>query len=165
MPLGGKTEFLQHLDIDLEGVGLRRVIKAHLDGELLIGGVRRLEITGLGRNLGLPEGAIGDIGVKLLGIRLAAPLGAAIGTAKAGQRPDAGLALMIDDVIAIILIFRGAILIHHTGKAKPRAKIEKHRLEAADIAVRLDNRPTDGIGHSIGLADRAVEKRDRVMPF
>ena len=113
----------------------------------------------------MPESPVLDIGLELAGVRLAAAFRTAILAAESGKRSDPGLALVVHDVVAVILELGAAVVIHHAGKSQPRAQIEQHRLEAAHIAVRLDHRPADGVRHRIGLADRPVEKRDRIMPF
>ena len=100
-----QTELLQHFGVNLECIGLRGIIEPHLYGKILIGSVCLFEIARLGRDVGMPERAIFDIGIQLVRIGRAAPFLIALFTAKTGQWADAGLALMIDDIVTIILEF------------------------------------------------------------
>ena len=97
-----QTEFLQHLGVNLERIRLRGIIEPHLYGEILIGSVCLLEIACLGRDVGMPERAIFDIGIQLVRIGRTAPFLIALFTAESGQRADTGLALMIDYIVTKI---------------------------------------------------------------
>src|SRR5690242_17911755 len=108
----------------------------------------------------MPEAAMGDVLHELLRIGLAMPLLAAIGAAPAGEHADAGLALMIDDVVGIeARIFRLAIELDEARQLEPRAEIDQHVLEGPHIAIRGDHRLADRIPRGIGMADGTVEQR------
>ncbi len=161
----GEAKFLQRLDVKLNRDWLRRIEKAHIDRELLVCGVVMLEIQCLVRNVVYPEGTVIDIVFQLIRIRGAATRILRIFAPPTRQRPDARLALMIDDIIGIVLVEWGAAFIDETGKVEPRAQIDQDRLETAYIPVRLKDRPTDGITRGLRLGDRAVEQRNAVVPL
>ena len=71
----------------------------------------------------MPERPIFNIGVQLCRVWLPASLCGTGFTAETGQWPNAGVALVVDDIVAIILEFRTAIIIHHAGQAKACAQI------------------------------------------
>ena len=160
-----QTELLQHLGVNLERIRLRGIIEPHLYGKILIGSVCLLEIACLGRDIGMQERAILDIGIQLVRIGRTAPFLIALFTAESGQRADTVLALMIDDIVTIILEFWCAITVHHAGQTKPCTQIKQHRLEAAHITIRFHHRPANGIGNTVSLADRPIKQLDRVIAF
>ncbi len=67
------------------------------------------------------------------------------------------------DVVGVILELVGTILVHKTRQTEFRAKLDKRRLEAADIAVRFYYRPADAVCNCVMLANRAIEKGDTVV--
>ena len=74
----------------------------------------------------MPERPIFNIGVQLCSVGRPASLCGSGFTAEPGQWSDAGFALMVDDIVAIILEFRTAIIIHHAGQAKACAQIQQN---------------------------------------
>ena len=155
---GGKLKAAQRLDIERKQIGLRRVIDAHADGPILIGGVPRLVVIRALGDVIDEETAVFDIAVDLLGVRRPAPGVFAILTAEPGQRPNARTAFVAGDVVGVVFVFLGAILVHEPRQAKFCPQIAERRLKAAHIAVGLHHGPTDRIGGGVGLADRAVEQ-------
>ena len=89
---------------------------------------------------------------------------AAVRPAPSREHADAGLALMIDDVVGIEAgISRLAVEIDDARQTQPRAQIEHHILEGPHIAIGRHHRLADGVARGIGLADRPVEQRDAIM--
>ena len=85
-----QAEFLQRLDVELNSDRLGRIEEAHIDSELLIGGIVMLEIQCLIRNVLHPERTVIDIVFQLVCIGRAAALILSIRAAPtriAGQCP------------------------------------------------------------------------------
>ena len=130
--LGGEAEGLHLLAVKLAND--RGVIddEAHLDGIGQIVAVDVAEVLDAGRQFLAPEALVLDVAVQLIGIGLAVAGLIAVGAAPAGERPDAGAALMIDDVIGIAAgVFGLAVVVDHAGQAQARAEIEQNVLERA----------------------------------
>ena len=105
----GGLEAGERLGIELEEVGRGRVVEAHAHRPGLVGDVPRLEEGGLLRDVGGPEAAVLDVAGDLAGVRGAAALGAAVGAAPAGERADAGAALVADHVVDVVGVGRAAV--------------------------------------------------------
>ena len=105
----------------------------------------------------MPKATILDIGIKLSRMRHTAPFRGASFTAESSQRANPRLALVINNIVAIISIFGAAIIIDHARQTKPRPQIKQHRLKAAHITVGFQHRPADRISHTISLADWPIQ--------
>ena len=162
MTIGGQLEAAERLEVEVEDVGLRAVVKAQIHRPILIGSVPRFVVLCRLRNVVGEEPAIVDIALELIGVRRAAP-GLVARATKAHQGADAGAAFVAGDVIGVISKSGRAIGCHETGQAKPCAQINQHRLKATHIAVGRDHRPADRIGRCVSLGDRAVKQADAVM--
>ncbi len=163
---GGGLEFAHGFDVKLEDIGLYHIIEPHLHGPVLVVHREGFIISAILGNMLDPKAAVLDIVVDLALIHVTAPaLQTLFACAEPSQRPNSWTANVVSDVVGVILVFLAAVLIHETRQVQHRAKLTKHRLEAADIAVRLDHGPADRIGHTVGLAYRAVQQRDTIVPF
>ena len=98
---GGGLEAGEGLGVELEEEGLRAVDEAGGHGPVLVGGVPGLEVGGLLGDVAAPEAAVGDVAVELVRVGGAAALGGAV-AAPAGERPDAGAALVADHVVGVV---------------------------------------------------------------
>ena len=144
-----------------ESVGFGLVIEPHLDSEILIGGIGMLEIASLLRQVLHPEAAVFNIAVDLIGVGAAAAFSIAVSTETGAGRYWA--CVHDGSCNQHNREFRAAVFVDHSGQTKPCAEIKQHGLEAADITIRCDHRPADGISNSVRLTDRPVEQRDAVM--
>ena len=164
MALGGPLEAAERLGIQLEYVGLGRVEDPGLHGPVLIGHVPRFVVLRRFRDVLHAKAAILDIAVQLRLVGGAAPVGEPmLAHAPAGQRADAWLALVMDDVIGVVGEFLAAILGDEARQVQARTQLAQGRLEAAHVAVRLDHGPADRVGGGVRLAYGTVEQRDAVV--
>ena len=161
--LGGEAEALHLLQVKLADDRLVVDDEAHLDGIGQIVAVDVAEVLDPGRQFLAPEALVLDVAVQLIGVGFAIAGLVSVGAAPAGERSDAGAALMIDDVIGIAAGVLGpAVVVDHAGEAQSGAEIEQHVLERTHVAVGRDHRLADGVGRAVGAADRAVEQGDAV---
>ena len=165
MALGGELELAQRLDVEVEGVELRRVVDADLDRPILVGLVPRLVELRLFRDVTDPETAVLDVFLQLVRVGLAAAVLVAVLAAPTGERADAGAAFVVLDVVAVAVPLGIAGLVDKARKLHQVGDLDQHRLEVAHVAVGFDHRPADGVGGGLGLADRPVEQRDAVVAF
>ncbi len=159
----GEAELLQRLAIELQHDLLDLVDQAHaLRGlEIALVGVLVVELV-VGQVIA-PEALVLDIAVELLRVHRPGPLLVAARTAPAGERADAGLALVVDEVVRIAArIARAAIGIGEARQFQPRAELDQDVLERPHVAVGLEHRLADRVGRPLGRADRPVEQRDAV---
>ncbi|KUP94251.1 hypothetical protein TRIHO_08640 [Tritonibacter horizontis] len=161
---GGQLEFAQRFDVELEQVGLRGVEQAKIDCPVLIGHVPGFVIAGLFGDVFDEKAAVVDIPLELVRIGVPPPGGRAV-AAKPCQRADAWLALVVDDVIGVVLVFRAAVCVGEAGQLHAVGKIDQHRLKPAHVAIRRHHRPADRIRRAVRLADRAIQQRDAVVPL
>ena len=164
--LRGEAEALQRLGIELHDDLVGGADKTDRGGVVQIILVGVLEIALFRRQLVLPETAILDIVPELVGIGRTGAVARPVLAAPAGQHADPRRALVIGDVIGIAArIAGGAVFRDQAGQADPRAQLDQHVLERADIAVRRHDRLADRIGGPVGRADRPVEQADAVPAF
>src|SRR6185312_16982822 len=117
----------------------------------------------LGRQLMLPEAAILHVPLELPRIGRSSADRAGVLTAKAGQRPDAGGALVPHDVVRIRGVERVAPRIHEIRQTEPAGKIEQHILKGPDVTPGLQHWNANGIGRTVRRADGTVEEGDAVV--
>ena len=161
---GGGLKLAHRFNVELEDIGLDRIVEPHLHRPVLVIHAERFVIGGVFRHEIDPETTVFDIAVNLVGVRRAAPMFTSVAT-EPGQRTDTGAANVVGYIVGIILIFLAAIFIHKARQPKPRAKLAKDRLEAAHVTVGFDHRPADRVGHAVRFADRTIEQRDAVVSF
>src|SRR6185369_3383274 len=83
--------------------------------------------------------------------------------APAGERTDARLALVVDDVVGIAArIARAAVGVGESRQLEASAEIDQDVLERPHVAIGLDDRLPDRVARALGRTDRAVEQRDAV---
>ena len=81
------------------------------------------------------------------------PCFVAIRAAEAGQRADAGRALVVDDVVRVVPgSAAGRLGVVKAGSAEPRAQLDQHVLERPHVAVRRDHRLADRVAGPSALA-------------
>ena len=100
-PCAASRNFCRRLQIELEHHRLGFADEADLLRPVEIGLIGVLVVALLRRELMVMEAAGLDVGLELLRIGRAAPVACAVRAAKAGQRADAGHALVVDDVVGI----------------------------------------------------------------
>lgn len=94
MAARGQPEALQRFGIELEDDRLGLRDETHLHGEFEIGAVGHLVVALVSGKVVMPEAAIVDIALQLVRIGLALADRGAVLAAPAGERADAGCALM-----------------------------------------------------------------------
>ena len=114
------------LGINVEKIGLWRVINTDFDGPILVGCIPWFIVICPFRNVDLIEAAIVDIGLHLIRIRGAAAFLLARLAAEPNQRPYAGATLVIDDVICIVFVFCRAVVIDKALKPHTRAQVDQN---------------------------------------
>ena len=114
----------------------------------------------------MPVAAVVDVALQLIGIGLPLADPVAVLAAPAGQRADAGHALVVDDVVGVVAIPGAAVvLVDEARQAQARAELDEHVLERAHVAVGLDHGVADRVARPVGVADRPVEQADAVVAF
>ena len=162
-PLRGETEFLQRLGVNLQDDLLRLADKSHGGGVFEIFPVGMAEIALVVGQAVLPESLVLHVTLELRRIGPPGAMRLAAGAAPARQQADAGRALVIGDEIGIAaLVSRPALVIDQAGQAEAHTEIKQDILERAHVAVRGEHRLADGVGGTVGVADRPVEQRDAV---
>ena len=114
MSMSRKLKFLQNLAVHLESIRLRCITNPNFNGKILIRHVSHFIKATFLRYVFMPEGSVCYLTVNLTRIWFA-PSGFVSISTKTSEWSNTGFALMIDNVISIIFIFRGAIIIDHTG--------------------------------------------------
>ena len=156
---GGGLEAAEGLGVELEEEGLRAVDEADGDGPVLVGGVPRLEEGGLLRDVRLPEAAVRRCSGRAgpgwgrrgrWRRRLAAP---------AGERPDAGAALVADDVVGVVGVGRRCRRARPCRGGRRRApRSSSTDWNGADVAVGATTGQRMASCGGVGLGDRPVEE-------
>ena len=166
MALARQLELLQRLRVDLHDDRGRAGDEAHLAGPVQVPLVRIAVIpVPIGEPV-LPEAAVRDVALDLIGVRRAGPVLGPVLAAPARQRSQAGASLVVDDVVGIAAgVERSAFLGDHSRQTQPRAEIQQHRLEWTHVPVRPHHRVPDGVGCGVRVADRPVQQRDAVVAF
>ena len=151
-PLAARRNFCSGLAVELQHDRLGLVDEAHPCRPLEIGAVRVLEVSAALRHAGAaPEALVGDIGVELLRVRRADAVLVAGLAAPAREHAEAGLALMVHQVVGIAAgIARRAVFFDQARQLEADAELDHHVLERADVAVGLDDRLADRIGGAVG---------------
>ena len=165
LALGGELELPHRLHIKLEDVWLFLVEERLLHRPFLIGGVPRLEVFRLIRDMRGPKPAVFDIALDLVRVRIAPPVARPVLIPPARQRADARTPLMVHHVVGVVGELGRAVLIHQPRQAQLHAQLNERGLEPADVAVGLDHRPADAVRRLIRAADRTIQQRNAVMPF
>ena len=160
---GGEPELLQRLAVEPAD---HRIGGFH---EALFPGIGEIAVVDVAEELVLagklfpPVTAVLYIFVQLVRVGRALPGLRAVLAPPAGQRADPRLAFMVDDVVRIAArIGRTAHFLDKSRQTQPGAQVDQHVLERPHVPVGLDHRLADGIGCSVGVADRPIEKRDAV---
>src|SRR5579872_7505739 len=156
MAAPGEAETLQRLAVKLEGDRLGSGKKTLVAGELEITEVRHLVVALILGQRMVPEAAVLDVALELIGIRSAAAELLSIRATPAGERPDARRSLVTHDVVGIVAISWRAAVVDHARQLQPRAEVEQHRLKRPHVAVGFDHGMTDRVCRPVGIADRAI---------
>ena len=167
-----QAELLQLLAVQLQDDRLGLLDEAHGARVLQIRSIGMLVEARFGYQLALPETAVLDVALQLLGVGLAATRLAAIGAAPARKRSDPGPAFVMHQVVGVaVRKFRRPIRIDHARQGEPRAQIEQHVLERPHVALGRQHRLTDRVRQgrrgtrSAGRAGRcSPSARDRWYP-
>src|SRR5207244_9300847 len=101
MPAGGKTHLLHRLAVELEDHRRRRQPHALVEGPLDVVLVDMAIVAHVLGQVVDVEAAVGDVLLELARVDLATAEVAAGLAAVAGERADAGPALVVDDVVGI----------------------------------------------------------------
>ena len=119
-PFGGQAEFLQLFAVDLVHIRCRRVIKTHVNCEVLVLLIVRFVITYFFGKLMNPKPTILNVTIELIRMAIPATDGLTIWPPKTSQRTHTRFPLMVDDIVCVILIFGSTAIIDHARQSQPR---------------------------------------------
>ncbi len=162
--LSGEAKILQRLGVHLQhdlhrGRAEQRVLLGELEvvlvGVAVVAHVLRPSVR--------EERLVLDVLFPLLRIRRAAQRRLTVRPAPAREEADAREFLVVDDEVAVVGELARAVVARERGKFQPRGELDEHVLPRPHVAIRRENRMADRIGRGVGLGDRPVEQRDRVV--
>ncbi len=163
-PLSREAELLQRLRIHLQDHLHRRVAEQRmLLRELEVVLVRVTVIAHVLRPAMHEETLVLDVALPLLRIGLAAQGFVAVLAAPSGKKPDARYFLVVDDEILVVGELARAVGVGERGKLEPGRQLDQNFLPRPDVAIRIDDGLPDRVRRCVGLGDRPVEQRDRVV--
>ena len=162
-PLTGKTKFLQRLGIKLRDDGLRLRNERGIRGGLQIVAIDAAHPALVVGPVMREEALRTDVGLPLLRIRFAAKRLFAILATEAREEADARRTFVVDDEVGVASEFARPVGFDERRELEPRRQLDQHVLPRPHIAVERQHRVADRIRCRVRLADRAVEKTDRVV--